>query len=584
MRVTSVGRVTITVVLRAGRADGGGEGLRQPRHLSLKDCLWCPLSCRGTVCLKGNFVTDAIAQLATRLHAMPGPFLFVGSGLSRRYAGLPDWEGLLRHFAAATSQPYEYYRGAAAGDKPAIASLIADEFYEIWWSKDEYVASREHWAHLVTDRPSALKIEVSQHLRSLFENATLPPLETAELEAFAKTTVEGVITTNYDPLLASVFPEFRTFVGQDELLLSDTQGIAETYMIHGSIDAPMSLVLTADDYQDFNERNAYLAAKLMTIFVEHPVLFLGYSLSDENIRSMLTALVRGLRGKSTSALEGRLILVEWEPSSPASIADSFIQIDAVDVPIVRISVPDFVELFGVLAQRVRALPARVLRVLKEQVFEIVKEGDPSGRLFAVSELDDTSHAIDVVFGVGAKMTAVGVIGLSRFDLIDDVLSDPERELPARQILDAIVQKRSLREHWPIFKYLRRAGWLDVTGAVDPANRDVPPKVRQRAEMVERRLRGDAGASARTSIAELEATQGIEWLFIQGLALAKHTLDADGLRTFLIAQRSYRTHRGWSTQYAKLAVVYDWLQYAAVDGRIPRPRDLENPDQGSMPSF
>ena len=66
--------------------------------------------------------------------------------------------------------------------------------------------------------------------------------------------------------------------------------IAEIYKIHGCCSDPKSLVLTKSDYEDFHKKNPYLAAKLLSIFLEHPILFIGYSLHDENIKSILCSI------------------------------------------------------------------------------------------------------------------------------------------------------------------------------------------------------------------------------------------------------------------------------------------------------
>src|ERR1700687_5221539 len=99
-------------------------------------------------------------RLLAHLSQFPAaPFLFVGSGLSKRYLGLEAWKDLLRRFAASLPKVFEYYASRANDNMPALASLMAQEFHEIWWNSLDYEASRKEFRATATKRDSPLQIE-----------------------------------------------------------------------------------------------------------------------------------------------------------------------------------------------------------------------------------------------------------------------------------------------------------------------------------------------------------------------------------------------------------------------------------------
>jgi hypothetical protein len=193
------------------------------------------------------------------------------------------WRCLLVNSPARKVERHpEWEQGQVAGDLPKAASLIASAFYETWWNSPEFEASREKWAEQCTSIASPLTIEVAQRLGGA-DIVDDPDLR-AELALLRICQVDSIITTNYDILLEEAFPSYAVFSGQKDLLLRRSYQLAEIYKIHGSIDQPDSLVLTGDDYKVFEAESPYLVAKLMSVFVEHPIVFLGYSLTDPNVR------------------------------------------------------------------------------------------------------------------------------------------------------------------------------------------------------------------------------------------------------------------------------------------------------------
>ena len=95
-----------------------------------------------------------------------------------------------------------------------------------------------------------------------------------------------LITTNYDKLAESlVEDDFHSLSPGKPIPKSSAK--TKIYHIHGSIDFPNDMVVTAEDYFKFINYESYFSRKLSVCLHENLVVILGYSLSDTNLKAII---------------------------------------------------------------------------------------------------------------------------------------------------------------------------------------------------------------------------------------------------------------------------------------------------------
>ncbi|MGD6957250.1 SIR2 family protein [Rossellomorea aquimaris] len=330
------------------------------------------------------------------------PFLFIGSGFSKRYLNTEDWEGLIRKFCDYVPKGFGYYRSTSNKQWDVAAQLLAEDFHEIWWSDDTFSESRAEFEEQATSKFSPLKIEIAKYLKNIKYQSGINEKNDLELKTLKEVVIDGVITTNWDTLIEDIFheEEMTKYIGQKQLLFSNNLEVHEIYKIHGCSTDPDSLVLTENDYKEFNSKNAYLAAKLLTIFIEHPVIFIGYSLSDENIIRILESITACLDSSNIDQLKDRLIFVGRSKGAVEGFHESTMIVNGVTIPITRIITDEFDKVYRPLTSIKRKFSTKKLRQMKSEMYELIKHNDPKGKIQVIDYNKSNSDNVEFVVGFG----------------------------------------------------------------------------------------------------------------------------------------------------------------------------------------
>lgn len=153
------------------------------------------------------------ATISTINESNGSPFLFIGSGFSRRYFDLPKWDDLLRIFCK-DEEEFSMLRASSNGDLSLLASQLAEIYHDRWWNSPDFSVKRiifkeKSNGDIFRSRTSALRWEICQYLDNLSnrDNYNFPN----EIDVLKKINIDGIITTNWDKLLERIFPEYKVY-------------------------------------------------------------------------------------------------------------------------------------------------------------------------------------------------------------------------------------------------------------------------------------------------------------------------------------------------------------------------------------
>jgi len=192
--------------------------------------------------------------------------LFVGAGVSKN-VGVPTTEEMVTEIAKQLGQDPETFR--SLGDHRTLA-----EFYDLVKGT---LGPLRSWMDVTWHRPE-IDIRCSEVHRLIVELSF--PI---------------IYTTNYDRWLEKAYDAYGrqyTKIANVADLLESRPGVTQIVKFHGDFDDDASLVLTESSFFERLDFESALDVKLKSDALGRPMLFVGYSLSDINIRYLMYKLQR----------------------------------------------------------------------------------------------------------------------------------------------------------------------------------------------------------------------------------------------------------------------------------------------------
>lgn len=347
------------------------------------------------------------------------PVLFIGSGISKRYLNdYPSWDQLLDNlreiigisqsaYAAKQheirSQNFDITQGKL---NQKMASFLQDKLLqkiqEETISVDKIFTEEEN-KRCINDGIDYFKMLVAKMLSTYAINES--SLEELNFLRKVSNKISMVFTTNYDLFLQQeIFKDFKVYESQDKYYFRTNNGYGELYKIHGCIKDPNGIIICERDYQKFESSLKLVSSKLLNALMDYPVIFLGYSLEDENIRKIMTDFVSSFDDTILQDIKRFIILVIYEKGEKNLIEGEKQFADdgsGKSITLTTIKTDNFIKLYEYIDQLTPTATTYELRKYKTMVADLISQSAKGNQKVFVQEIDEAKSDAMALY-IGSK--------------------------------------------------------------------------------------------------------------------------------------------------------------------------------------
>lgn len=396
------------------------------------------------------------------------PAYFIGAGISKRYIeNYPNWDELLKlvsvqlkqsdlQYSTLLTMAEDKFRNNRCSKNSFIATELRNYFNNKVISNDDYLSdvfSNKQLIFLKT-HPDIDKFKYLVAFNFSNLKVTSRSYKQIEIQLFQKvlSNASSIITTNYDNFIEEILLEntFQVFSEQTSYYMPEVYGYGEIYKIHGTYDKSNSIILTTEDYENYFKSMFLSTSKLVSIICEQPIIFIGYSLDDDNIKSILHSIMGCLSPEQIKQFERNIIIVLWERGLKDILESKFtIEYQNKTMTLTQLLTDNYKRLFNILGKITPAFKSTTLRKLSKMYKKAIFSQSPQKYINVnedmINNIDSDKYIISL-----AQHENLG--GLPKCKIYKEVLFR-ENNYNNLQVLQEC--KWACTEYFPFYYYLNK---------------------------------------------------------------------------------------------------------------------------------